>query len=195
MALFAPATAGAAPNINCQQLNDADATQDYVISIIEESIGSATDNSAQGANIDRPGDAQVLECIRKTECTLVQDQAGGAESAECRSEYVTDGCTPQPSNDKGEGIICQRVMVFVAESGLGLLMAYIQQIYLWAAGTIGIVSVAFIVYGGVSIATAEADSQKIDTAKQRIMQSLLGLALLFLSAILLNWINPNFFQF
>jgi hypothetical protein len=88
---------------------------------------------------------------------------------------------------------CQRVQVFFAQSGAQLLYTYVGRIYVWAAGTIGIVAVFFLVLGGLEITTAGGDGGKIEKAKERIMQSLSGLVLLFLSALLLYTINPNFF--
>lgn len=95
--------------------------------------------------------------------------------------------------DLGSNVSCQRVQVIFAESGIDLLNQYIRMIYLWAAGTIGIVAVFTMVYSGIGIMTAGGDSGKIDTYKNRIMQSLVGLVVLFLSGLILYTINPTFF--
>jgi threonine/homoserine/homoserine lactone efflux protein len=72
-------------------------------------------------------------------------------------------------------------------------MQYIGIIYRWAAGVIGIVSVIYLVWGGFMITAAQDDTEAINKAKEKIMQSIAGLILLFLSAVILYTINPNFF--
>ncbi len=150
-------------------------TKNYVVTIIEESIGSTTTST---------GDTNfILDCFRKTECKLDKDG-----KQKCASFYVNPGnCTP------GKDTTCQRVQAYIATSGAGLLYTYIAQIYRWAAVVIGSVSVLFMVVGGVQIATAGDNSENINKAKERIIQSIAGLVLLFMSAAILYTINPNFF--
>lgn len=47
---------------------------------------------------------------------------------------------------------------------------------------------------GIQISMAGGDSGVVDTAKERIQQSLIALALLFLSGIILYAINPFYFR-
>lgn len=157
-------------DLTCETLNDPAETKNYVISIIEEQLGNITSTTADTDHI--------LQCFRQTTC----DQ----ETQECRSEYVSS-CSPSDT------VTCQRVQAFVSQSGLGLLFSYIGTIYRWSAGVIGIVSVFYLVYGGIKIATAGDNTAAIDDAKAKIIQSLAGLILLFISAVVLYTINPNFF--
>lgn len=76
------------------------------------------------------------------------------------------------------------------KSGTDLLARYVGAIYRWAAGVIGIISVLVIVISGVQITV---DTSGLEKAKERIQQSLMGLVLLFLSALILYTINPTFF--
>ncbi len=76
------------------------------------------------------------------------------------------------------------------KSGTDLLARYVGAIYRWAAGVIGIISVLVIVISGIQITV---DTSGLEKAKERIMQSLMGLVLLFLSALILYTINPTFF--
>ncbi len=186
---FAPA-AMAIPDFKCNDLNsqqepaetdapagNAEKLQNYIITILEEEITGSEDSDFSEAQ-----EVKVLSCIRKTTCKTAND------STSCTSEYVPVGkCSP------GENEFCQRVQVIIAQSGINLLMTYLGIIYRWAAGIIGIISVAYLIYGGFLIATAQDDTGKIDTAKEKIIQSLSGLILLFLSAVILYTINPNFF--
>jgi len=88
---------------------------------------------------------------------------------------------------------CQRVQVLKGKTGVDLIYNYVGMIYKWAAGTIGIITVFTMVYNGILIMSAGGDSAKIEQAKGRITQSLVGLVILFLSGLILYTINPTFF--
>lgn len=156
----------------------------YIITILEEEIGSSstTDSVTPSENA-----SESLTCFRKTTCE--GPKTGDSETDQkitCTSKYA-ETCTP------GENVFCQRVQVLISQSGIDLLMSYLGIIYRWAASVIGIVSVAYLIYGGFLIGTAQDDTSKIDKAKEKIFQSIAGLVLLFLSAVILYTINPNFF--
>lgn len=87
---------------------------------------------------------------------------------------------------------CQRRQWLVSTSGAGLMKLYIRQIYAWGAGTAGFIAVVVIIVSGIQIQVSGV-SGDISSAKQRITQSLAGLALIFLSGVLLLAINPDFF--
>ncbi len=119
-------------------------------------------------------------------------QAEYAAFKKCYSDYtVMGGC--QPSTDANTAVSCKRIGIFWGSSGSELLYAYIGAIYRFVASTMGIVCVFIIVWSGFNIATAGDQTQKIEEGKKKIMQSLYGLALLFMSAVILYTINPNFF--
>ncbi len=152
----------------CAAVNDPTQTKGLIITIIEEPIAGGTTTGDQG---------QILTCMRKS-----------CKDGSCKEEYqeVGGGCDPS-------AFICKRIQVFAASSGAQLLYTYIGVIYRWAASTIGVVCVLFMVYYGIRIAAAGDNAGVIDEAKQKIFQSLAGLILLFLSAVILYTINPNFF--
>lgn len=168
--------AQAADSLNCEDLGKPDKTKGFIITILEEKI-IAPGTKEQTSN----NDTQVFSCFRKTECKKLQDNTS------CASQYVKE-CPPNQTNT-----MCQPVQVLLAKSGAELLYTYVGAIYRWAAGTVGIVTVLFLVVGGVQIAAAQGDSGKIEKAKERIIQSIAGLVLLFLSGLILYTINPNFF--
>jgi len=91
-------------------------------------------------------------------------------------------------------VYCTQVQALFADSGTDLLKVYVNLIYRWAVGIIGVFSVIVILINGILISASNGDSSKVEAAKGRIIQSLMGLALLFLSGILLYSINPNFFR-
>lgn len=162
-------TANAA--IQCGKIS-TEAYKDKIVTILEEEIGGPTGGADSGE--------EVKSCIRKT--------TFDAEGKAGNPEYVeVGGCSPDEKTN------CKRVQVILASTGADLLYSYVGIIYRWAAGTIGIVSVLFLVVGGFEIATAGGDTGRMDKAKARIMQSLAGLVLLFLSALILFTVNPNFF--
>lgn len=116
-------------------------------------------------------------------------------------EFFVERCTPMNSrqttvsggNPLPVQVFCERVQVLFATSGSELAKTYVSLIYKWAAGIIGLLSVIVITWNGISISMAGGDSGKVDNAKTNIIQSLVALAVLFLSGILLYTINPNYF--
>lgn len=174
--LSIPATSAQVGAISCQDLNSGEATKDWIISIIEEQF-------EEGATSLEEGTFTML-CARETVCTEGEEEGTG----ECNSKYVDPtACSP------GENTICQTVRVFGSKSGLGLLFTYIGLIYRWVAGVIGVVAVFYIVYAGIKISTAGDNTAAVDEAKTKIIQAIAGLVLLFISAVVLYTINPNFF--
>jgi|WetSurMetagenome_2_1015567.scaffolds.fasta_scaffold118474_3 hypothetical protein len=169
--------------VSCDILNDPAQSKDWVITILEEEIGGATST----ADVSSP----IIICFRETTCNVTKDSKTNEDVRTCTSTYKSD-CVPG-GNPGDSQTLCQRVQVILAKSGAALLYSYIGLIYRWAAGTIGVVSVLYMVWGGVQISAAGDNAGKIDEAKQKIFQSIAGLILLFLSAVILYTINPNFF--
>ncbi len=79
------------------------------------------------------------------------------------------------------------------KNGIDLFTNYIALIYKYAASIIGIICVLIIVISGVQISFGGANSELVNQGKERIMQAIFSLALLFLSALILKAINPGFF--
>lgn len=83
--------------------------------------------------------------------------------------------------------------VIGANTGLGLIKAYLALIYRFGAVMVGIVAVLMIIIQGLKISVGGADA--IEDGKKKILASLTGLAILFLAGAILYIINPNFFTF
>jgi len=165
-----------APKVpTCAELENSTKMSGWIMTVVEESISTPANTDNQPNNTQ----TNVLDCFRQSKLDTA--------SQKWTPSYVIKCETPTPT------LTCQRVQVFLAQSGADLLYTYVGQIYKWAAGSIGIVAVLFLVWGGIEISTAQGDSGKIEKAKERILQSLGGLVLLFLSALILYTINPNFF--
>ena len=83
--------------------------------------------------------------------------------------------------------------VITGNSGDEILTNFASMLYRWLAGFIGVVAVLMLVVGGIQISTAGADQEGLQGGKDRIIAALVGLAILFLSSLILYTINPNFF--
>ncbi len=130
------------------------------------------------------GDAVLINAYKGTCCTKYKgNQCINSanvyynSSSECESAFNTR---------------CSPVQIMVSTTGIGLLKFYVLQLYIWAASVVGIVAVLVIVFSGIQIA-ASAGEDQVGNARTRIVQSLAGIAILFLSALILYTINPTFF--
>lgn len=196
------------PTVQCSVLEDTNAQKNKIITVLEESIGNEPQTFEDSS-------AQVINCMRVTTCKEVEepkpdstkpsnvtpdpnspnpsdgtsnpDSTEKETKTECSSKYQDIGACPADA-------ICQRVQVFIAQSGTDLLFGYLGTIYRWLAGMIGIVCVLYIIWGGIMIAVAGDNSQQIDEQKTKILQSIAGLVILFLASVILATINPNFFK-
>lgn len=167
-----PLVAKAESAPDCTKLNNPSELGEWIVTVVEEQIVMSKTGEAPAEAVGE-SDTHVRDCFRVT----------SKKGEKFESEYQAS-CT---------GAICEKVQVFFSKSGTGLLYAYIGLIYRWAAGTIGLVCVLVLIINGILITVAGDNTGKVDEAKQRIVQSLAGLALLFMSAALLWTINPNFF--
>ena len=72
---------------------------------------------------------------------------------------------------------------------------YINSIYKYAIGTVGILAVVVMMFGGMLWLTAGGSQEKIGSAKSWIGASLTGLVLTLASYTILNTINPDLVNF
>lgn len=70
---------------------------------------------------------------------------------------------------------------------------YVGAIFTYGAGLVSLIAVIWIIIGGYEIMFSGAMGE-VSSGKQKITQSLLGLVILFLAALILNIINPHFFH-
>ena len=88
---------------------------------------------------------------------------------------------------------CIEYQLILSNSGTIVIYTYINTIYRWAATIVGLISVMVIIFSGIQIATSGGETEVLSNAKSRIIKSLSGLAVLFLSGLILYTINPTFF--
>ena len=67
--------------------------------------------------------------------------------------------------------------------------AMVEQLITWFVGVAGIISAVFLVYGGISYMTASGDSGKLQKAKQMILYSLIGLAIVAFSSAMIAFVS------
>ncbi|MDP1689314.1 MAG: hypothetical protein Q8L47_04270 [bacterium] len=76
--------------------------------------------------------------------------------------------------------------------GSGLTLAkYIQQIYIFSLGIVGLIAVAAIVYWSFTYIISAGNPSKMSDAMGGIKDAVLGLIILLLATLILNFINPN----
>lgn len=100
------------------------------------------------------------------------------------------------------GVTCQELLepigctyiVMSETGGTSFLMVYASLLYKWIAGIIGFIAVLVVVASGIQISVAGVSEEGISAAKTRIVKVFAGLALLFLTSLLLYTINPTFFN-
>lgn len=87
---------------------------------------------------------------------------------------------------------CERRQWLISSTGAGLVKTYVKQMYIFGAGIGGFIAVVIMVASGIQISVSGVTGD-ISAAKDRIIQSITGLVLLFLSGLILYTINPTFF--
>lgn len=133
------------------------------------------------------GGIDVSAVYWKFDCTATTTDDDGNTKTSTETRYLLY------ANKCPESATCTLVQIIRGTSGTGILKTYIAVIYRWAAGIVGIIAVLVIVISGIQISMDQGSGESVGAAKTRIMQSLSGLVILFLSALILYTINPTFF--
>ena len=93
------------------------------------------------------------------------------------------------TDDKGNDF-----MLVQGDNGFEVVADYIRMIYVYGASILGIITVLVIVISGIQMSFGGLSSEAVSQSKERILQALLSLVLLFCSALILKTINPGFFE-
>ncbi len=88
---------------------------------------------------------------------------------------------------------CREVQVILSKGGPTGFYRYISMIWRFGMSLGGLVSVVVIIISGIQISASGGSQDAVKSGKTRIIKSLLGLAILILSGLILNTINPIFF--
>ena len=159
----------------------------FIITIIEEPI-LTSDNVAGGDTTD----FKSRLCYRQSFSYLTEDT--GTKTWSILSK---DKCKPElqgPYDEQYKAFYgCNQVQVLLSKGGTSLISGYLNVIYRWAAGIVGLICVIVIIVSGIQISLSGGDSQAVENAKNRIFKSISGIIVLFLSGLILYTVNPTFF--
>jgi type IV secretion system pilin len=165
-----------------------------MVTIAEERLGA-------------PDGVITFNCFRVIDCSMkVVKQAKGYEGPEvkarkCVAKYEKEcsgGATDEDlieaygTPDK-EYKICEPVMIYISSAGNQLLYYYMGQIYKFAATIGALLAVLILIVAGIMYSTAGDNNTQTTAAKGLMVKCISGLVVLFLSALILVVINPNFF--
>ncbi len=168
-----------------------------VITEITEVIAPNVElGDTDGAAGDDQADSKIMTVYAGT-CCLAKETVYNTESDGSWNEYCEDAVTIY--SDTYDGCLaagaetCSRRQWVISDSGLGIVKIMVKQIYTWGAFTVGSMAVMTIILNGVRISMSGV-SGDITEAKNKILQAVAGIVLLFLSGIILYTINPDFFS-
>lgn len=150
----------------------------FLVTEILEPLGPEVDTS----------DSEIIDLYKGVCCIVGGTKSDGNFYCDQTRNIYTETytkCTDTATS-------CQKVQWLLSTTGMGILKIYVKQIYVFGAGIVGFIAVATIVGSGIQISVSGATGD-ITAAKDRITQSIMGIALLFLSALILYTINPTFF--
>lgn len=120
---------------------------------------------------DNPGQTRVVQKCYDTRSIYTK------KFAECQAASFTS---------------CEKRQWIIGTSGTGIVKVYVRQIFGFAAGLVGFLVVVNIVVNGIRISVSGV-SGDISAAKDKIVQAIVALVLLFLSGVILYTVNPDFF--
>lgn len=133
-------------------------------------------------------------------CLAAEESASGVQTCDDTRTIYTGVNETWSSNSSafdacedavGEGD-CERKQWVIASSGVNLVQVVVKQIFTWGAFTVGGIAVMTMVIQGVKISVSGV-SGDITESKNKILQAIAGIVLLFLSGLILYTINPSFF--
>lgn len=145
---------------------------------------------------------EIRDCARNTLQYIKSPTDPAKDKATLETVYATLKNCSTKANDLAEQekntefkakYTCQPIQAIISDGGTSFLFGYIGTIYRWSAGLVGIIAVTIIIFSGIQITVSGGEPDTVSKAKTRIIKSLSGIALLFLSALILNTVNPNFF--
>jgi len=194
--------------VNFDTLKDTDnmcpPQKDMENKIVVYTEETLEDVKREGLKAEDPRNS-IYNCFRNTlcldrgdglECETYMNEEPMCSEAIANIEFDSETGTATLKGDSAKkrvSISCEPVQAIIGKDGIDILYTYIGMIYRFGASMVGIIAVIVLVISGIQISTAAGDSKAITDAKTRIFHSILGIAILFLSAIILYTINPTFF--
>lgn len=189
MALELPQALDDAKEKQC--ITDYDKEHGYIWTKVEEPITL----EAEGDTTN--GDKFVSRiCYRNTfTFTITTGDQKEDKTLDELSEICSESVKNQQQYNEANKVraSCKAIQVFLTKGGTSMIEGYIGTMYKWGVSIVGIIAVLVITISGIQIAVAGGESAAIDEAKKRITKSLVGIAILLLSSLILYTVNPNFF--
>ncbi len=151
------------------------------------------------AEYKKEQDAEIKDCLdfKGTNVVTVDLQAGFADIANVTGTEKPGEIGKDDNGNcfvyRGESGKGKWYQIVAGSDGGEILKQYAKQLYRFLASVIGLISVLMLIVGGIQITTAGASQDGVQKGKDRVFAALAGLALLFLSGLILYTINPNFF--
>jgi len=176
---------------NDQCIKEEDRTAGWIISFIEEPL--SLDEDVTSTKL------QTRLCYRNT---LRYINSGGVEKSITELSSKKTGCSTfaeglannQSMVDKYKvSYNCRAIMAILGKGGSSYIEGYVGLIYRWAAELVGLIATAVIIISSIQISFSGGEAEEINKAKGRILKSLAGIAVLFLSGLILYTANPTFF--
>lgn len=172
----------------------------YIITFIEEPLDTQDTSDAGGDFIYRPCFRNTLQFTdptdpnkAKTEILSFLSRGPAPNTNGCSAKAQALLEDPAMVRDYNVRYSCKEIQAILSKGGTALIYGYIGMIYKWAASIVGVISITVIILSGIQMSASGGDPEALSKAKTRIVQSLAGIIILFLSGIILNTINPNFF--
>lgn len=174
----------------------------YIITFIEEPLDTQTTPKQEGDFFYRRCFRNTFQFTDKTNPDKAKTEILSFVSRSPAPDGSGNGCSAEaqalledPAMVKAYNVrySCKEIQAVLSKGGTALIYGYIGMIYKWAASIVGVISITVIILSGIQMSASGGDPEALSKAKTRIVQSLSGIIILFLSGIILNTINPNFF--
>lgn len=172
-------------------IRDQDRLDGWLISFIEEPLSLDEDTTSTKL--------QTRLCYRSTFRFVLPGQS---EKSITELSSKTTGCSTTAENIANDAQMvakykvsynCRAIMAVLGKGGSSYIEGYVGLIYRWAAGLVGLIATAVIIISSIQISFSGGEAEEINKAKGRILKSLAGIAVLFLSGLILYTVNPTFF--
>lgn len=165
----------------------------YIVTMVEEPLNNEAKGETPNDNfVQRPCYRQTFQYILNDKKTILPELTRTLDGSTGCSEKLRN-LAAQYKDTLKSNYICKNVQAILSRGGTSMLYGYIGMVYQWAASIVGIIAVLIIILSGIQISAGGGDPEAISSAKKRIIQSLSGIAVLFLSGLILYTINPDFF--
>lgn len=130
----------------------------------------------------------ILSSFIFSGATFADDQYQLGEASFSVTQYLT---LPDTYDENNNVVVNQGQSYFKDENN-SPLVSVILRIITFAIKIIGPVAILIIIIAGMFMLIANGESQKIDQAKEQITYAILGLAVAFLSYIIVTFIQSIF---